>query len=92
MRIVVDLASYPKNPPKKWSGFNAVQVCLNLIGVRDLEITGGGVSMIGELFVKTVDDKSVVFDLLGNHGVLHLKGRADAMRIDSVKGYFDEVR
>lgn len=92
LRIVFDLMSYPKRPPTKWNKFNTVQVSLNLIGVRDLEISGSGVNIVGDLVARTTEGKLVEFEFTAIHGKLHLIGKADVLRIESISGYLNETR
>ncbi len=76
----LDLASFPKAPPKKWSasGFNCVQLKILAIGVRDLSIAGWcienqcdiSVFSKGESLGIKIDEEGLNVSLKADHLVL----------------------
>jgi Immunity protein 50 len=67
-----DLRDFPTDPPTKWreAGFNRVQVSLQAIGVRELDIRG--------LLTEPTLDLSTFRDC----ELVHVRGTTDGMLID----------
>ena len=74
-----ELAEFPVDPPKKWreAGFNAVQVRLQALGVRALEIRGLETTPILDLRLQREGD------------LLRVSGATDVMSIDITAEFLD---
>ena len=88
----VDLDEFPDRPPEKWraAGFNAVQVKLQLAGVRALEIRGSVQGVPQECEMDVAEDDGLEFRL--SSGSLLLTCTAEIAMIGGISAYCDGAR
>lgn len=83
-----DLPDYPSKPPEKWrkKGANTVQVELNFVPLRDVDISRWGVSRRADLSL--VWDVGIVVAARGSE--VELTATSDSVSVANVSAYMND--
>ena len=85
------LPEFPSNPPKKWqtSGFNRIQVTLQLISVARIELTGWSVDNVGNMTIEK-NDELITIEFRRIDSVFICE--SEFINLSKISGYQQEVK
>ncbi|NJQ02063.1 hypothetical protein HCK00_16350 [Streptomyces sp. PLAI1-29] len=88
MRLRLDLAAYPENPPKKWSaqGFNVVHVELYFGGVDSVRMAGISVNPVVDISLRRGEKISLEV----RSPEVNVSATADSVHILRMQAHADE--
>ena len=86
MQLRVELGTFPDKPPAKWpKEANAIQMTLDVWGVRELDLAGWGTTNRGTLTFSRTGENMVRFAFTSP--TLHFTGQCLATRIGHFSAY-----
>ncbi|MFI7384682.1 Imm50 family immunity protein [Streptomyces sp. NPDC049813] len=91
LKLRLDLAEYPEQPPRKWSvqRFNTVQIEISFSGLRSVSLTGFENEILADVILSRENGESGVNVSVMAPGV-NLQATASTASISKLTAYADE--